>query len=423
MQRVWYHPGVERELDIGLRARSEDFRDGNTVYGCPDVAVLELVADGPDLPGELELAGDEELRDLEGKAVGMLSYPEDVSIQWPDESRPASCVFAFFFVGAMTDRIYRRDLGVPVEKRQILMYDSDCGPGTSGSPVFLPNGHVVGLATNGSKSFEDDGKLADFGSRIDRVRELLTYHDLGDTKLTRSTRPAPNPDWGPDPRLREFRRAVRLVREAELLRRAGKYDEARKKCDGALVLAPDYGAALLERSKALLYDVGTRWTSIQSQKRLELAESGYADAVRVCDLLPGLSEPWLIYIQWSIYLACLDSSREDILESLEDVQSLINSDWPCVPLSKNDRSFAVNLRGQCYGFLGEFDRAEEDYNESIRLAPDQPRWYTNRAQYWDQRGKLELADADRRQAQALREAAKRPKAQSPPSPTLPATDR
>ena len=85
----------------------------------------------------------------------------------------------------------------------------------------------------------------------------------------------------------------------------------------------------------------------------------------------------------------------------ETVQMLLDRGWPFPPLSKGERGFAVNLRGQCHHFLGELEEAEKDYTESINLAPEQPRWYENRAQYWEQQGKPELADVDRRRWQCF----------------------
>jgi Tfp pilus assembly protein PilF len=70
-------------------------------------------------------------------------------------------------------------------------------------------------------------------------------------------------------------------------------------------------------------------------------------------------------------------------------------------------------------FLGELDKAEKDYTESIELGPSQPRWYENRAQFWEQQGKPELAGVDRRRAQALRETSARARATVSQSPDAP----
>jgi hypothetical protein len=48
--RVWFHPGIVRKLDEGLFARSERPDDGEIAYRVPDVAVIQLSDDGPELP-------------------------------------------------------------------------------------------------------------------------------------------------------------------------------------------------------------------------------------------------------------------------------------------------------------------------------------------------------------------------------------
>ncbi len=363
------------------------------------MAVLQLAADGPDIPGEVELAGAEELGELEGRPVGFLGYPIRIGAKWPDEIHPTSSTFSCCEVGAMSNSWTHRNPSVPVERRQYLVYDYDLGAGASGCPIFSAKGHVVGMATNGSETLESDGRLTDFGPRIDCLRELLSYHNLGDTNVAHSKK-RESRGLRARPTTGKFRTAVQLVAEAETLRLSGRYDESRKKCDAALVLAPNYGRGLLQRSKALLYDLGTHWTSFDSRKRLEIAETALGDAARSCELLGSASEAWLITIQLKVYLAYLESSREGFQDSLKTVQELIDRDWPYAPLSKDELSFAVNLRGQCNHFLGDAERAEKDYTESIKLAPNQPRWYENRAQYSAQQGKKELADADQRLARA-----------------------
>ena len=128
VERVWYHPRVVRELDFGFLVRSDDFRDGGPT-ACPDMAVVQLAADGRDLPGQVELASDEELRDLEGKAIGFVAYPVSAGTQWPTKSRPARSTFSCCLVGAMKHLTWRtdRDEGVPIGKRERLYFDFDLG--------------------------------------------------------------------------------------------------------------------------------------------------------------------------------------------------------------------------------------------------------------------------------------------------------
>ena len=190
VERVWYHPGIVRELDYGLRVRSTDPRDGSPATGGPDLAVVQLAAGGPDPACELQLATDEELQSLERKAVGLCGYPLKGGTDWPSSNQPANCTLSCFLVGAVSNNLTRPSQGLTFDQRQNLIYDSDLGPGASGGPIFRSNGHVVGLATNGSAGIEPDGRLADHGPRIDCLRELMAHSPA----YERSIRPVPQLD-------------------------------------------------------------------------------------------------------------------------------------------------------------------------------------------------------------------------------------
>ena len=94
----------------------------------------------------------------------------------------------------------------------------------------------MGIATNGDESIEADGKLADYGPRVDCLRELVTYHRIGGLTGPAAKPVDPRPDWGPDPLLGNYRKAVQLLDEADELRRSQRYDMARQNCDEALLL-------------------------------------------------------------------------------------------------------------------------------------------------------------------------------------------
>ena len=51
-------------------------------------------------------------------------------------------------------------------------------------------------------------------------------------------------------------------------------------------------------------------------------------------------------------------------------------------------------RGDFYYELGKYEDAVKDYTEAIRLGPDYPRNYRNRAATYEKLGKKDLADAD-----------------------------
>ena len=82
-----------------------------------------------------------------------------------------------------------------------------------------------------------------------------------------------------------------------------------------------------------------------------------------------------------------------------------------------------SIRTQCHQFLGEARLLQTDYDHSIRMAPNQPRWYLNRAQFWEQQGNHQLAEADRRRANELRNNGAPAKPESPRLPDLPAISR
>ena len=422
IKRVWYHPGLLRALDEGLFARSDDPLDGETAYGGPDVAVVQLSEEGPELSAQLELASGEELQNLQGQTVGLLGFSVTADDRWPTPSRPAGAKFSSFVVRLMVDAWHRADESVPMEQRQYLWYDSNLGPGGSGSPIFLPTGHVVGIATHGDAPESNDGTFRDLGFRVDCLRELLAFHGLDDSVVGSARVKVTRTDWGPDPQLGDFRRAVKLVRAADDLQRSGKLREAQLNCDEALALVPTYGNALIQRSKVLLDFLGTQSGGLSHEEKLAYAKSALSDSDRSVSLYPSWNEACLFNMEGKIYVARLTADTAEFRRTLKRADDMLRRDFPFHPLTDWGRSFAVNLRAQCHFFLGEMRQAGEDYNESITMAPNHASWYVNRARYWDKVGKPELAEADRRQAQALgfgRNAASPLSSSRPALPSLP----
>ena len=71
----------------------------------------------------------------------------------------------------------------PITQMQRLAHTIGSFPGFSGSPIFLPNGHVVGLNNSGFGQTEGNRtENLSFGVRIDCLWELLAYHGL-DSKV------------------------------------------------------------------------------------------------------------------------------------------------------------------------------------------------------------------------------------------------
>lgn len=159
VSRVYYHPGVLRQP---RQVAGEPFpgRDpraaaplipaqnpgiGDVVPFCPDVAVLELEAGGPELPEALTLAGWDEIRSLESKAVSIIGFPLGRGGYWPGPGEPvdATCLAGQFKVA--TD-FTRRPASSPNEA-QFVEHTTENDFGFSGSPLVLENGHVAAVHT------------------------------------------------------------------------------------------------------------------------------------------------------------------------------------------------------------------------------------------------------------------------------------
>ena len=107
--RRWYHPRLLRKLDDGLYARSDDPKDGEIQYPTCDLAVLQLSDAGQELPVELHLAEDEELRALEGQSVGLLSHSGSVAPVWSTAGQLVSARFSSSIVRPPINKFERTD--------------------------------------------------------------------------------------------------------------------------------------------------------------------------------------------------------------------------------------------------------------------------------------------------------------------------
>ena len=177
IQRVWYHPRIVRKLDEGLFAPSDDPRDGEIADCVADLAVLQLSADGPDLPDELTLAAANELAPSEGTHAMVIGFGDSTEGHWPDTSQRAIATHATAVLRRLTDESERGE--GPVEKRSWVWFESKVQAGMSGAPLLLENGHVIALV---ARMDPLRGKQAPFcdGYRVDCLRELLAYHGLSE---------------------------------------------------------------------------------------------------------------------------------------------------------------------------------------------------------------------------------------------------
>ena len=172
LSRAWYHPRVERMGSNSIPVPSESPADGSIAATRFDVAVVQLSSDGPELTAELDIARDEEQLNLVGRAVGCLCFvPEDSMHFQGEETRALPIQFT---VSKLISRT------VAVDDPAIALNSQVCiaslpGAGTSGSPVFLPNGRVIGVVTSAMESRTTQVHVA---SKVATLRELIAYHHL-----------------------------------------------------------------------------------------------------------------------------------------------------------------------------------------------------------------------------------------------------
>ena len=233
------------------------------------------------------------------------------------------------------------------------------------------------------------------------MRELIAFHDLPGAAAAEVKRARSHAEWGPDPHLKELRKAVSLVKEAERLRWSRKYKEASEKCDEALECAPDYPSGLIQRSKVRLYFLSDDWRELSAADRAKYVRSAHADSLHCLEIYPEWSTASLWHLQNVILIADVESDQAVLRQTLrkldEDVLGAVRS---VEPLTDHDRGLAFSLRAECRNSLGEAEIARKDFDESIRLAPKEPIVYLNRARYWERLGRLDLADADRRTSES-----------------------
>jgi S1-C subfamily serine protease len=387
--QVLYHPELYRTFDVGLTALSTDPRDGDVAHPTIDLAILHLAEGGPELPPECELASDEELRQLDRNAVASMGFPLVLGSTQP-AAMPARSVNSS--LGLITKFIsYGEDTSVddsiPRQDRGWFRSRLKVHPGFSGGPVFLGNGHVIGVIYADFTKLEGEPSIESV--RIDRVREVLA--------LVRNSSPVQNERQNS---LNELRRAVRLVRRVNDLIKEQRYREASEGCNEAIHLVPDYSWAYFKRCEVYLHYCTNSWKSLSYEERRRFATFA-AEDVQHCIATLGEPNIYVEYIQGYVNLL-VGKSNEDrsmILKNIDYLDELIRDpngqleDW---------HAKIVHCRACCREALGDLEGARRDIDEAIRLEPSNPLWLLRRSAFWERRLRPDLATADKVVAENLR---------------------
>ena len=401
VEKAWYHPGVRRNVG-GVPIKSSDPSEGPVNPNCPDVAILQLSMEGPDLPVELKMAEPRVFDTLFAQPAAILGYPGHDTSSWPQIGDTAEATFHDGVVSRLTN--FRNSVSAPMSEKQFLQYTMSTWGGFSGSPIFLPSGEIVALHNSAqyAEGAGGDVKAIPHGVRIDCLWELIVHHGLEDRIPIPVEKSSLNIQrWlEDDPADLEVRKAVALVEEgSKLIYNQQKYSEGVTKCSEAIKLAPGYAAAYNIRVDGYL----NYWFKYRREidedaafKQLQYAE---ADAKKFATLAP--SDPWaamnfvLVYNNAGQFTDNDDYNRK----ALDVVNKILQSD----NLPSNMKACAYSQRAIAYDNLDEDDKAERDHNEAVRLDPKDAQWYENRADFWHYQGRGDLEQQDYETAKKLRE--------------------
>lgn len=406
VKRVWYHPGLRRfpKGEAAVVVHSTKPTDGDVFPRSPDLAVLELSAEGPELPVELTMAtpGELQVDELFGQSAALLGFPGHDTNSWPEKGSKALATFVDGVISRVTD--FQLSPDSPDNERQFLQYTMATFPGFSGSPVVLANGHVIATHNMSRTVASQPGatKTIPHGIRVDCLWELLAHHGL-DAKVplpvNKSTLNIAR--WLQDsPEEINFRKAVVLVNQAaNLVYQKQDFEPAAAKCKEAIALAPNYSRAYLIRAHASInywFKYRRQLSMDQAKEQLSLAATNAREYVRVSS---SDVSGYLLMASVLNNMGSLTKQHDYNRDALNLIDKVLSIDG----LSNYDRADAHSKRGVALDNLDRDDEALREHNEAIRLAPKEPVYYENRAEFWHYKKRPELEKEDYATAKKLRE--------------------
>ncbi len=151
-----------------------------------------------------------------------------------------------------------------------------------------------------------------------------------------------------------------------------------------------------------LFCAAKHWEELTPELRQSYVDLAYHDSYRAVELYWPWNEANLILSQSILYCCAAVWDEGSVQAVVDELDRMLKGECDEeAELTDWQRGFLFNLRGQAFGFLGQIKRAEDAYAESIRACPDEPRWYLNRAQFWNTMHKPELAAQDRKLAEEV----------------------
>lgn len=401
VERVWYHPGVSRfaTRDDNLSIRGSKPGFGEVDPAGPDVAVLQLSLDGPDLPVELKLADPDVVFDLQALPAAMLGYPGHDTAGWPRPGHTAQATFHPGVVSRVSD--FQFEGGIRPDLAQMLQYTMETFNGFSGSPVFLADGRVIGL--HNSARPIDKTRMVAHGVRIDSLCELLVHYKL-DQKV-----PIPFASeklliqrWlEPDPNLEKFDKLKKLVDEADyLIYTKLEFGAGIDKCNEALAIYAKYAPAYRVRCDGFnnwYFRNGDSW---DIEKRLKFLQLALADAEKNIELHKGkiARDAFLARIVVLNNLGYVSKLEKYNIAALEVANKILGEkDLPASELAS-----ALSYKAVALSNLDRTEEARAMHARALKVNPDSPVLWENRASFMENNQSEAQAKADRAMARALR---------------------
>lgn len=171
--QVWYHPDYERAIAEGVRVHAGN-RTGVYRGGLgPDLAILKLAPEGPDLPAECVLV-DRGEKTRPGSPVGVLGFSGPL----PPDGESMTAGFKSGAISSLTEFVASWDDSL---RWSLIDTTAIIDTGDSGGPVFRPDGRVVAVCAwmrspKHDAEVESESSAACIGA--DDVWQLLGHHGL-----------------------------------------------------------------------------------------------------------------------------------------------------------------------------------------------------------------------------------------------------
>jgi tetratricopeptide (TPR) repeat protein len=396
--KIWYHPGVRRfpTPDGNLSVRSMDPRDGKVNPSSPDLAILQLSSDGPDLPAEFRLASRDIVFDLQGLPVAIFGYPSHDTTTFPSVDVPVQATFHEGVVSRVTNFNLQ---AIEDERAQFLQYTMQTIGGFSGSPIFLKNGELVGIHNSG-RTAKNGVPIAN-GIRADSLWELVKHHGLEDKiPLPSAPSEALVKRWSsPDPGWDLYRQLWKIKAEADdLIYNHDNFEAGIAKCNEGIAIFKDY--APLYRTRCYGYNNWefTHGGRYSFEKRRDLLQKAAADSDMYVNLhrvmTPDALQVRITVLNNLGYLTKNEKYNQQAYDDCQKILSIKN-------ITTFERGAATSSMAVALSNLGNTDAAQKKHEQATQIDPDNASIWNTRASFFDNNDNPTAARADRAIATAL----------------------